>query len=745
MDEFDVIVISDFRLPGGTNHSTGEELEVHRVHGIRTGLIHCNSRLSTKPRPWSAPIIRNLDGDLIQVVLPNTPVRAKFAILRHPIALEAMPDIRKSVIVDQAIIVANQTAVRPDGDLEYDAAHVDSVVTERLGIKPTWAPIGPVVRSSLEQWGDEIQVRSSDWTNIFAKSTKPVKRSGLNYARPRIGRHSRPQSAKWPDTASEIRLAYPLDNEFEVRILGGAKPAIELLDEFPSEWTVFEFGELDPRQFLEGIDFWVYFHHPQWLEAYGRAIMEALWSGAVVILPDYLRTTYGDAAVYGEPADVRQIIREFRDGERDYAQQSARGQAYAGEHSPDLHLRRLQLFLTEPDQLVERAHRRELSPPTTKLSSTKAPISNRYSEDDRPRALFVTSNGAGMGHLTRMLGIARAVADSVAPVFMSMSQGLGVAGLADFPFEYVPFNSALQTKSAFWHDYFDARLSAAVEHYEAKIVVFDGTWPYRGMLKTFQRHDLLKVWIRRGMWKPHIKPDQLKVATQFDVVIEPGDYARDYDSGATSQVDDAQLVSSMTVLRSDELLSRSEALKELGLEDSADRHYALVTLGAGNINDVSTVQTAMVDAIEAQPGWEAVLTKAPIAFSQATSNAWSISAFPLAKYSNAFDFAVSAAGYNSFSEWMAGSLPTIWVPNLETQTDDQHARSRWAEDAGLGLRLVTEQVDDIENAVSTVIDPSWRLSSRSRLKLLPPATGGEEAASIIRDAWAKRQSRFTRN
>lgn len=51
---------------------------------------------------------------------------------------------------------------------------------------------------------------------------------------------------------------------------------------FPENWAPFRFCEIEPPQFLKGIDFFVYY--PPWVEAFGRTGAEALASGAVAIL-----------------------------------------------------------------------------------------------------------------------------------------------------------------------------------------------------------------------------------------------------------------------------------------------------------------------------------------------------------------------------------------------------------------------------------------------------------------------------
>lgn len=746
MKHYDVVTATDFRLPGGTNHSTAQELSIQNRMGLVTGLTQASSSLSSRALPWSSMITAQLQSNRVVPMLPGEQFYAKLAILRHPTAILDIPSVSAWGQIEQALVIANQPAIKPSGAIEYDVSAVTRTVEERFGIKPQWSPIGPIVRSTLEPFSDAIDILPYDWTNVFSTSGVPTQRTQFNSILPRVGRHSRPQPAKWPNSFKDIYDAYLVNQNFDVRILGGAKPALDIIGRKPRNWTVHSFGSLEPSAFLDEIDFWVYFHHPDWSEAYGRAIMEALWSGAVVILPKYLEASYGSSAVYCKPGDVAKVIHEFQSGERSFLEQSAIGQAFAAKHSAELHVRRIQSLLSgrstpgapQPTHTTEPTVE-ALRPPRTRLETTLKPVLDRYYVTRRPRALFVTSNGAGMGHLTRMLGLARAAADKIEPIFFSMSQGVSVVSNAGFPYEYVPFNSAMQTKSALWHKYFEDRLRLAIEHYNAEIIVFDGTWPYRGMLDVLQSSGLLRVWMRRGMWKKTISSDQLSKAPQFDIVIEPGEHARSYDSGATRDDTNSMRVAPMTVLSQSEVLTRSQALEELGLQ--GDRKYALVTLGAGNINDVASTQADVLSAIQDMTGWEAILTKPPIANATGLESAKTISTFPLARYTRAFDFAVSAAGYNSFAEWTSGGLPCIWIPNLSTMTDDQDARARWSNDNGYGLRAVESDSVGIRQAVSTMCNDTTRLSFTRRLENLNHPNGASEAAEILAEAWEAHSNR----
>ena len=67
--------------------------------------------------------------------------------------------------------------------------------------------------------------------------------------------------------------------------------------------------------------------------------------------------------------------------------------------------------------------------------------------------------------------------------------------------------------------------------------------------------------------------------------------------------------------------------------------------------------------------------------------------YPMSRYFAAFDAAVAAAGYNAYHELIELGVPSLFVP-MHRETDDQPARARYAEEAGLGLGL--SRADDPE-------------------------------------------------
>ena len=104
---------------------------------------------------------------------------------------------------------------------------------------------------------------------------------------------------------------------------------------------------------------------------------------------------------------------------------------------------------------------------------------------------------------------------------------------------------------------------------------------------------------------------------------------------------------------------------------------------------------------------------------------------PHQQSANAFDLTVSATGYNSFHEWIMACVPTLWIPNLQTQTDDQGARSRYAELVGVGANVEDPSYESISRALTDMTEPGVLEDMRSRLEELWVDNGASDAAAHL--------------
>lgn len=343
---------------------------------------------------------------------------------------------------------------------------------------------------------------------------------------------------------------------------------------------------------------------------------------------------------------------------------------------------------------------------------------------------MLSSNGTGMGHLTRLLAYARAMPETTAVHVVSLSQAVPAVSDLGYSWEYVPSRQATGMRSATWRRLFTDRMTQILTRVRPDVVVFDGTHPYRGLDEALAANpEVRAVWSRRGMWRPGRNQHQLPKAAWFDQVLEPGDLAAAADRGETRTDASARRVRPVTLLNPEELTDRAEARAALGLP--SDGPLALINLGAGVINDLSADVGAAVAALR-ERGVGICLATPPIADAgrtPLTSDVHVVRHFPLSRHYRAFDLMIAAAGYNSFHEALRFGVPALFVPNLATSLDDQQARARQAEAQGWAVAAAQLTDGAAGPAIERLLEEGERLSAAA--VAADPGNGAADAAAHI--------------
>ncbi|WP_238348469.1 UDP-N-acetylglucosamine--LPS N-acetylglucosamine transferase [Ornithinimicrobium pratense] len=349
-----------------------------------------------------------------------------------------------------------------------------------------------------------------------------------------------------------------------------------------------------------------------------------------------------------------------------------------------------------------------------------------------PSVLLLSSNGAGMGHLTRLLAYARRLPGGTRTHVLSLSQAVPVVGQEGIPWEYLPSQGATGLRPASWRRLFAERVTEALQRLDPDVLVFDGTHPYSGLDLALAAHPRTRaVWSRRGMWRPGRNVDQLEKASWFDAVVEPGDLAAAADRGATATTAGAVRVSPVTLVDREGRSSRADARAALGLP--ADDPLALVALGAGNINDTDDEVGAAASALQARGVGVCVTAPSIAERAYAGADVHLVRHFPLSEHFAAFDHVVAAAGYNSFHEALRLGVPALFVPNRHTNLDDQAGRAGHAAARGWALSADTLTGGRAPALVEQLLHEGPGMAARALAE--DPGNGaGAAAAEIVRVA-----------
>ena len=315
-ETFDVVFIGDWQQYGGPQISMMNEIRALLKVGLKVGIMSLEACrfMSSAPKPLCAPIRRMVhDGEVTQL-LPDDAADIRLAILRYPPILQFPSSRPVEADVENLLIVANQAPCERNGqDIRYIPSVCSDHAEELFGVRALWVPQGPSAREALAGLLHEDEMARFDMPGIIDTAQWRTDRSYFRSNIPVIGRHSRDHVMKWPNDPSDLVAAYPESDDIDVRVLGGATTVADQLPRkrLPANWVVYGPDEVPVREFLNSLDFYVYYDNPVSREAFGRAVLEALAAGCVTVLPWHFEATFGKAALYAEPGEVESIVREL--------------------------------------------------------------------------------------------------------------------------------------------------------------------------------------------------------------------------------------------------------------------------------------------------------------------------------------------------------------------------------------------------------------------------------------------------
>jgi spore coat polysaccharide biosynthesis predicted glycosyltransferase SpsG len=318
--------------------------------------------------------------------------------------------------------------------------------------------------------------------------------------------------------------------------------------------------------------------------------------------------------------------------------------------------------------------------------------------------LFPT-NGVGFGHFTRMYAVARALrkADpSLEIVFFTPMPTLHILYNEQFPTYHLAgrYKHANMNASQ-WNGLVEDMLHMVFDTHRPKWFMFDGAFPYRGMLNAIgSQPSMQKWWMRRGSIKSN-KSIPVDSTSFFDGIIIPS------EGQEISSQEGEHVVAPIKSIEPQDAWDRALARSRMSVPETGKVVY--VQLGAGRINDIEGILSTVLDKLLSHQNVYVVLGESMLGerLKFTHSRLRIIRDYPNALYAHGFDASVQAGGYNSYQEMRMFGIPTLFIPNTKTGMDDQTVRCRMAEKEGWGLVYITG-----EDKLEISIDQLLKLSAR---------------------------------
>lgn len=326
-EEYDLVLVSDFGLLGGTRRCNEGYISGATAEGLRVGLFHYprgNVRLSAVSEMYHELCYQ----DNVNLLTKEDRVRAPLVLIHHPPIMKYRMDMVPSVDCDMVAMLVNQSPMELWSEKPhlYDPQTVAENCRHLFGRDPLWIPISGRVRNTLENLGGYEPMLDRIWFPPFSGEVTEGHQSASDVKKIRIGRHSRDHWTKWPASADDTKAAYCANaHGIEAHFLGGAKRKAKGFGIRPRNWNVSEFDTMPVNDFLDDLDVFVNFMHHDYIEEFGRNTMEAMARGKPVILDHNLIDTFGDAGLYCDHAEVEQNVRRLMANPHLYKAQVAKG------------------------------------------------------------------------------------------------------------------------------------------------------------------------------------------------------------------------------------------------------------------------------------------------------------------------------------------------------------------------------------------------------------------------------------
>ena len=164
-----------------------------------------------------------------------------------------------------------------------------------------------------------------------------------------------------------------------------------------------------------------------------------------------------------------------------------------------------------------------------------------------------------------------------------------------------------------------------------------------------------------------------------------------------------------------------------------DATVCLVSLGAGEINDISNLRDFVVEGLSKRGIYSIIADSMlkPMKAKYQDEKVRVVQSFPIMRSRNCLDFGIIAGGYNSVNECLLLRLPSVIIPNSETSRDDQPGRASRASETGGAMVVEKADREIIELALERICDSKVRSEMAQKLVMSFADDGADSLADSL--------------
>jgi UDP-N-acetylglucosamine--N-acetylmuramyl-(pentapeptide) pyrophosphoryl-undecaprenol N-acetylglucosamine transferase len=324
------------------------------------------------------------------------------------------------------------------------------------------------------------------------------------------------------------------------------------------------------------------------------------------------------------------------------------------------------------------------------------------------RILFYAVNGLGLGHVTRLLAIAREIR-KIRPtallLFLTTSES-NVIYKEGFPAVKIPSKNIVCVSG------FKIPLHIRIMH-ETAWSVFSSFQPDITIVDTFPHgfsHELDQVlrwkasrfvYIYRQRKDEKLDDDYFhSLLNRYQLIIVP--HERGEAGVRIPRGLNVFYAGPILIRNRNEVLPRERIIRAFGLPQN--KKLILINLGGGGQDNLHRIMGRIVNTMKHIPGIHPVIAQGSLLHYLPMGECTVINGYyPVCELYTAFDAVVAGCGYNTVNELLYFHKPALYIP-FWREVDDQFRRAAVIENKGMGLSVTMENRGLLQEKLTRLLD-----------------------------------------